>query len=254
MEVVRQLSSDKLSGAAEITQKAAVALAALDGSQLQEAIETLLGGHPSMAPLWRLANEVLSHPSHPIAARAFLRSLRSDRLAADALPPLLGEQVLTISYSSTVKAAIERLRPMRTLCMRSDPGGEGSRMAAAISEWTRASVMPDDEAIERMPAAAVIVGADAVTPRAVVNKVKTRRLAASAREKGVSCYSVAVAGATKFVAEDLPLGEAFEAVPLGLFTGIATPMGLLSHDLARAHAQRAQLRLYLCSLVARWLG
>jgi methylthioribose-1-phosphate isomerase len=109
-------------------------------------------------------------------------------------------------------------------------------MAEAISGWTEASVIEDEEAIASVPAGAVVVGADAIGPRSLVNKLKTRALAEAARAGGVPCY--AVAGGTKFLSDDLPAPEPFERVPLQLFTGVATPNGLLSPE----EAAQASLR------------
>jgi hypothetical protein len=112
--------------------------------------------------------------------------------------------------------------------------------------------MDDEDALARIPAEAVVVGADAVTPSAVINKVKTRALAEAARRHAVPCY--AVAGDTKFFAAELPVESPFERIPLELFTAIATPDGLLSTDAARAHAAELTLHPELASLVAELSG
>jgi translation initiation factor 2B subunit (eIF-2B alpha/beta/delta family) len=112
-----------------------------------------------------------------------------------------------------------------------------------------AQVMEDEIAIELIPAEAVVVGADAVTPSALINKVRTRALVQSARLKDVPCY--AVAGESKFVAAELPLETRFEAVPLELFTGIDSPAGLLSPAEAAENASSARLHPELERLVAQ---
>jgi translation initiation factor 2B subunit (eIF-2B alpha/beta/delta family) len=95
--------------------------------------------------------------------------------------------------------------------------------------------MDDREALESVPAEAVVVGADAVTPIALVNKVGTGALARAARDRRIPCY--AVAGETKFVGDVLPVVEPFEAVPLEAITAVATPEGVLTADEARHHAR-----------------
>ena len=88
---------------------------------------------------------------------------------------------------------------------------------------------------------------DALTPEAVVNKVKTRALAEAARRKRVPCY--AVAGRTKFVDRELPMIGPFQPTPLGLFTRIGFPQGLRSPEGAAAEARAAPLHSLLVPLL-----
>ena len=200
-----------------------------------------------MAPLWRLGSDVLWAADPAAAANGFVRGLESDRVAASVLAPELSSSVLTISFSSSVLEAIRRASVEEVMCMRSDPGGEGVRMAEALIR-VRTRVIDDQEALETVPAQAVVVGADAVTPTTLINKVKTRALAEACREKGVPCY--AVAGETKFVASELPAEAPFERVPLELFTAIATRAGLLSPAEASRLASRAVLHPDLIRLLS----
>lgn len=241
-----KIASDRHSGAAEIARAAADALGSVARSDVRAAIRLLLEGHPSMAPLWQLATEVLSAGNPAEGTRTFLARLDSDTAAATALAPVLPPWLLTISYSSSVIQAVRDARVSRLACMRSDPGGEGARTAEAVAP-IRADVIEDDDAIARVPAAAVVVGADAVSPSHLVNKVKTRALAEAARGKEVPCY--AVAGQTKFVDADLPIEGPFERVPLELFTAIATPAGLLQPADAAERAAEAHLHTDLTPLL-----
>jgi translation initiation factor eIF-2B subunit delta len=236
---VERAAADPDSGAAQIARRAAAALAALSPDRVRNAVDLLLRGHPSMAPLWRLANEVLPAADHAAAARTFLGRLDLDRQAAESAAAMLPDRVLTISYSSTVVEAIRIRRPQQTVCMRSEPGGEGWRMAEETRDVTTPILMDDDEALDRVPGDAVIVGADAVTPQGLVNKVKTAALAGAAGAKGIPRY--AVTGETKFIESDLPVGERFEVAGLGLFTAIAVPEGLLSPEQAEERAKAVRL-------------
>ena len=189
-----------------------------------------------MAPLWRLATEMLSPAEGASAARRFAAELEADRRPGDALvSQLAGRRVITISYSSSILELVRRARPAMVLCMRSDPGGEGVRAAEAMSAWTGATVMEDDHAITDMPGDVVVVGADAVTPNAVVNKMKTRALAEAARTRGLPTYTVA--DESKLIGEELPAASPFEATPLELFVGVAGPNGLLDAKSAGEHAR-----------------
>jgi hypothetical protein len=217
---LRAAAGDRLSGSAQIARTAAEAITALPKADMGKALEVLLAGHPSMAALWRLATDVLSARDPADGARAFLESLEEDRRAGTVLAPMLPPWVLTMSYSSSVLDCLRRARLIR-----------------------------DQEGLRTVPAAAVVVGCDAVTPGAVVNKVKTRALAESARLKQIPCY--VVAGWAKFVSESLPVEGAFEPVPLQLFTGIATPEGVLSPGETRDRASEAAMHQDLRPLLAR---
>ena len=134
--------------------------------------------------------------------------------------------------------------------MTSEPGGEGQRMVDALSPALNATVIDDDRAIEKVPADVVVVGADAVSPSSLLNKTKTREIAEAARDHEVPCF--AVAGETKFVPVDLPSDEPFQRAGLDLFTGIATPMGLLTPTEATAHAEKVELHEALIGLIERF--
>lgn len=233
-----KIASDRQSGAAEIAHRAAEAMSSVAADDVHAAIRLLLEGHPSMAPLWRLATDVFSAEDPAEGVREFLSSLDADVAAATHLAPQLPPWLLTISYSSSVAQAVRTGRVRMLTCMRSEPGGEGARMAEAVAP-VRARVMEDAEAIAHVPAAAVVVGADAVSPSHLVNKLKTRALAEAARARRVACY--AVAGETKFVNADLPIEGPFERVPLELFTAVATQSGLLSPAQATERATEAPL-------------
>jgi translation initiation factor 2B subunit (eIF-2B alpha/beta/delta family) len=205
-----------------------------------------------MAPLWRLANEVLSAADPAAGARSFLALLDADHGAAEVMASVLPDRVLTLSYSSTVVEAIRLRRPQQTVCMRSEPGGEGWRVAEETRDCTWPILMDDADAIAQVPAEAVVVGADAVTPGGMANKVKTRELAEAARARGIPRY--AVAGETKLLGFDLPVVDPFEVTALELLTAIALPGGLLPPEEARGRAAAIRLRPELEDLRRSVLG
>ncbi|MDP9341786.1 MAG: hypothetical protein M3Q23_06715 [Actinomycetota bacterium] len=251
--LVEELAADRTLGAAETARAAAGLLAELPRDELADAVEALLRGHPSMAPLWRMADAMLRSRGHATgtAAEKFLATLGDDGRAASAAAAVLPDTVLTISVSSTVAEAIRIRRPGHVLCMASHPGGEGLAMAGRVSAWTETTVVDDDEAIRSLPAEveAVVVGADAVTPGVLINKVRTRDLAQAARSRGVPCY--AVAGSAKFISVALPVVPPFEATPLELFSGIAAADGIITPDQAARRASRVRLHPALAMLAER---
>jgi methylthioribose-1-phosphate isomerase len=105
----------------------------------------------------------------------------------------------------------------------------------------------------------VLVGADRVSPRLVVNKIGTRLISLSARDANVPLYCLA--DTSKFVPERLPIQRKpdppsfevwpdhppgisvinpyFEEVPIELFTGIVTENGSIAPDEATRLAHRS---------------
>lgn len=245
------IAADREAGAAQIARAAAEALKQVPTPELDGAIRLLLVSHPAMAPLWRLASDVLSASDPLRGANDFLLRLQSDDVAATGLAHVLPSSVLTISFSSSVIETVRQAPVELLLCMRSEPGGEGERMAQAVAP-VRTRVIEDEEALDQVPAEAVVVGADAVSPSGLINKVKSRALAEAARQRGVPCY--AVAGETKFLNAELPVDPPFERVPLDLFTSIATADGLLPPAEALDRAARAGLHPNLSPLLAELSG
>ena len=240
-EDIRQAAADRASGAAEIARRAADALAALPRGDLEEAVRTLVTGHPSMAPLWRLAASALSAEDHAEAARGFAAAGSAERDAVAAVAaPLLRSPVVTISYSSTLVAAVAGAGVL-ALCARSDPGGEGEETAARLKAMGHeARVINDREAVRAARTGRMVVtGADAVGPGGVVNKVGTRELAEAAAVRSTPCY--VVAGTSKFLAVDLPAAHPFERTPLALFTAVLTEDGPKEPEAAAALAGRFRL-------------
>ena len=232
------LADDRTLGATDTTEQAARALALFPPEDLADAIETLLRAHPGMAPLWRLADILLTR-NPPVSVERFVADLGDHELAAVVAAPVLPSTLLTISCSSAVNEAIRLRKPFTVLCMTSNPGAEGYQMAGLASAWSDAVMIADDEAIAKVPAAAVVVGADAITPSAVINKVKTLALVQAARDRGIPAY--AMTGTSKFVSFELPVGEPLEATPIELFEQIGAPGGMLAPTAAAARAASVKL-------------
>ena len=247
---IEALADDEELGAAEIAERAARTLDLLPAEDVPDAVETLLRGPPEMAPLWRLGSDLFSSADHATGVRMFLKRQARDADAVAVLAPILPDRILTISYSSTVKEAIRMREPKTVLCMSSQPGGEGLQMMGVVAAYAEASVIDDEEAIEQCPADAVVVGADAITSTSLVNKIKTRRIAESARDHGIPCF--AIAGETKFSPVELPFAEPFQPVSLHLFSGLATPMGLLTPSEATDYAVSVVLHPALRMLAERF--
>jgi translation initiation factor 2B subunit (eIF-2B alpha/beta/delta family) len=178
-----------------------------------------------MAPLWRLGDIVLSADDHSAEARRFARDLRRETDAVSAAAgAVLPREVVTLSFSSTLVASVASAGAA-AWCARSDPGGEGAVTAERLrTRGIDARLVEDAEATAAAArGTAVVVGADAVGPGGVVNKVGTRALAEAARRAGAPAY--VVAGSSKLVAADLPAPPPFERTPLDLITAVIGERG-----------------------------
>lgn len=277
-EALRRISSDRTSGAAEILRRAAEVFSLLpthpaptieDARRLvAETCASLARAQPYMAPIANLATRVKSEAamaSEPgelferasRAAREFVEqaaaaAARAAELAAEELKD--HAVVLTHSRSSTVLDAILRAfragRQLDVIVTESRPLFEGRTVAETLAgEGIPVTLIADAAASLMMERAGlVLVGADSVTSRFLVNKIGTRMIALSAREAGVPCY--AVSDSSKFVNErvagfaealrdpkelwaDAPAGVRvvnpyFERIPIGRFSGVITEDGLLT--------------------------
>ena len=112
-----------------------------------------------------------------------------ERIAARALGVVHGMTFLTFSYSGTVMRTLElmnRKRDVQVLVAESQPLGEGRLTAQTLSQMgVPVRLLPDS-----LMAAVIdsvdgcLVGADAVLPQGVLNKVGTKALATISRSAG----------------------------------------------------------------------
>jgi translation initiation factor 2B subunit (eIF-2B alpha/beta/delta family) len=208
----------------------------------QEIIEIgwgLIRAQPAMAPLVNLVNDTLWQLEEPHTldemrtivtgvARDFKRQLQVRESAiAEAVLPLIvdGARVLTLSRSTTVKAALRHAqragRRFRVLCAEARPGLEGRTMAAELAEdGIAVTLMVDMLALSQVARAdVVLIGADHLTTSGLVNKVGTYGLALATRANNVPLY--ALCGSEKFLPpgyihpaqESRPAAQVWDDVP-----------------------------------------
>jgi translation initiation factor 2B subunit (eIF-2B alpha/beta/delta family) len=214
LERIREIADDQTSGSAQLAERAVSLLAAIPSEQLSGAATALIQTQPAMASVYNAAQAALSGRLEEFSAR-LRRS--AEMIALRAAERVHRKVVLTHSFSSTVVHALQLGQPRRVICTESLPGGEGRRTAAACG----GEVIPDAtmySALHRIDI--IVVGADAVTPEVVVNKVGTALLALAARELGKEIW--VLCGQDKYVPShwDPTLGELFEATPRPWFNGI----------------------------------
>jgi hypothetical protein len=191
-------AGDRQGGAVEVAARAADGLLEVAGDPplLEEAVAVLEAGQPAMAPIWHLARA--ARAPDPAAALADLRrrlDADADAAAAAATAWLLDRladhpgPVATVSHSSLVDRVLAQV----------DPAGPTVPVVG-------------------------VVGADAVGPRAILNAVGTRELAAR-------LPTLVVATAIKLVPGevfDRLAGPGFEVVPLAELAAVVVGGEVLS--------------------------
>lgn len=263
-----EIRNDCLSGAVEITRRAAELLLGLaePGSPrfeqlLRETCTHLAAAQPQMASVFRLANAaLLSGPlpgSVADACRSFLAAMLNagDRIAAfttDLLPP--EATVLTHSAGNTVEQALLAARAAGRLrgviCTESRPLCEGTLLASRLAaSGIQVSLIVDAGAASVFHRVdCVLTGADAVDADGVTNKVGTLALAHLSQAMGKPLYILCTQ--QKFLPpkrrlpreqprdpQEISAGLArgvmvenryFDRTPLSLITGLITEEGLLN--------------------------
>jgi len=221
--------TDRSSGAAELAARALDLLIEARGTLPARRVDALArrlaAAHPAMGSVWNAV-----HAQDP---ERFRRDLErgvalTARRARSRL--LRRARVVTISYSSTVLAALTR-KDLRVTVLESLPGREGRRAARLLRRRGVTTRVAADAMAVRAVADAryVVVGADAVSPHVIVNKVGTLGLALAARYHGVPF--MVLADRTKWVPASWALpdrGSAarlFEAVPRRLVTHVISERG-----------------------------
>jgi translation initiation factor 2B subunit (eIF-2B alpha/beta/delta family) len=273
---LQRLRTDNTSGALALADLALDMLAAFVGQEtafqpaaFRKALEAFVGAiiiaQPSMAVLLNLAQQVLQACTGPEATcreqvqgclAAFRHELHTSlqRLCQQALPLFPPQAtVLTYSNSATVIAALGYAQAQQGVCRvllsESRPAYDGRQQALALLQQGMQVEFSVDMALcERLPEVdLVLVGADAVFPHGLVNKLGTHTLAQLARLHQVPCYSLCTAH--KFLpqqawalfrivehpddevwpqppAELIIRNTYFDRTPLELFSGIVHEAGI----------------------------
>ena len=260
-QAIADIAANNYAGAAEIAEQGAEVLlrCARTGDEpslevfRQELLMTIWGlihAQPSMAPLVNLVNEVL----WKIESLDSLRTLRQtvvditsdfkrqlhvhEAAIAESVLPLIpeGAQVLTNSRSTTVRAALRHAQRA------------GRRFSELAEDGIPVTLMIDALASSYVPRMnLVLVGADHLTSRGLMNKAGTYSLALAAHTNNVPIY--ALCSSNKFlppgytppmqthwpaeqVWEEPPAGITiknlyFDCTPLTELAGLVTEQGVL---------------------------
>ncbi|HMO55855.1 MAG TPA: translation initiation factor eIF-2B [Roseiflexaceae bacterium] len=250
----------------------------------------LIRAFPTMAPLVNLVNSVLwkaeeSEAPHELrsividATDDFKHQLRQrPGFVAERALPLIndGTTIVTISSSTTVRQALLHAqragRRFSVICAESRPRYEGQELAAALAAaGIPTQLMIDTAAIEAVPTAhLVLVGADMLSMRGLVNKIGTSALAVAAQHARVPFYTLC--GSEKFLPPGFPqleqhdwnadeiwlarpegaavVNRYFDTTPLHLISGIVTERGTLTVAAIEAWLATARLHPVLTGVAA----
>lgn len=246
---IAALADDNTSGATEITKHAAaVAMQLTDPKAetadaelrllLRESAYAFARAQPAMAPMLNLADKILRmvrESDEPPELRERLRSLMNtyanqldtatSRIALHArevLPP--GSRILTHSYSSAVKKTLLSLflatKKESVTCTESRPMKEGIELGRELAgHGIPVTLITDAAAFSVLPTVScVVLGADSVSTRGVVNKVGSSGIALAASSLSIPVYILC--GSEKFIPEEL------------VVIGRRGPRELLAEDIA----------------------
>jgi translation initiation factor eIF-2B subunit delta len=268
-ELLQEIREDNRSGAAQLAQTGAQLLLGVlkqgKAEEIRALGRTLVDAQPSMAPMTNLVNQLFAaidaledpqaiREQGKAAVQKFLDNLIAgpEKIKGNALALLKDKKrVMTHSYSSTCLAVLGHAQGIEVICPESRPLCEGLRTAKELGKkGIRVRIVVDSAAPSLMgDCDVVIVGADAILPEGVVNKIGTYALALAAREQKVPFY--VLAGTEKFLpppfAQALRIEEKdpkevtqeaiphskvenryFDITPLELITGVVTQEGVIA--------------------------
>lgn len=265
---IAELSSDRTSGAAVLTNCALDILEAAAGSGLTlQAAGALCRAQPTMASIWNVAIAAICEETEPGRLERFRQRHRraATALTRFAVPALLPSppramRLVTLSSSSAVVAVIRGLRAeveLHVSCGEGRPMYEGREQAVALQTAGATVDLLTDAGLGSAldDADAVLLGADAVGPQRFINKTGSRMLSAAAQHRGVAVYVLASGDklATPTLWPHLTIqpqpptevwdapapgvtveNRYFEVVPLDLATAVITDMGVLGVDMVPA--------------------
>ncbi len=285
--IIAAAAGDRDSGSWAIARRAAggLSLAAAQGeAALREAIGQLLAGQPAMAALWNLANavawawaesdgaaerrvEAVEQAARDYVARGDEAAGAISAQAAALLRAHGARRVVTLSWSSVVAGALSAWGGP-ALVLESRPRCEGRSLARALAAQGAGVTLAVDAAARVLleHGDTILLGADAISPSGISNKIGSWMLAAGARDCRLPVYILA--GSEKWWPWPLPeaAGEAqrderevlpepvpgvavrnpyFETVPFSLVTAVVTPEGPCAPRRVRARLARWRIHPWL---------
>ncbi|WP_198014797.1 hypothetical protein [Hippea sp. KM1] len=196
IEVLKDLAVDRVSSSFSIAKRMLKCCIELCGSfDFRPLVEGVMDGQPSMSVVINIGNEVLKSRDCKSLALLLKRLDEAEELSINqAYRELKGlKNIATISFSHSVFALIERLKPERVFLSVSHPAKEGEILADKLKRAGMDVVLFEDVAyslvVDRIDA--FLVGADAVFDDGIVNKIGSYYLALLSKEHSIPFYVVA---------------------------------------------------------------
>ncbi len=232
--LVAPLRANVVSGAsviartgAEVVRRAALGIPVDDSLAFRKMLVSLsiaiLEAQPAMAPLVALTSGILNAFDATLSLEearkrvletsgAFREGLAEDaRRSAERAGEEVreGSRILTLSYSSTVALALEGWGPEKGVlvtCLESRPAAEGRQLAARLARRGMPVTFAVDAAAGTLvqDTDLVLLGADSLGDRGIVNKIGSLPLALAARESGIPL--LVVLDHTKLLPPGFPQG------------------------------------------------
>ena len=211
LKSLKSLSTDTKSGASEITNKALKIFGNFINHTQEDTLDTyrnkistlsveLAQVQPSMTSLFNLSNTILHilHTGESIKEikktlkTYFTHYNKQDKIVQYAVEVLSDTSVIaTHSRSSTVLNILKRINQgLVLICTESRPLLEGRELAKELAASRIKVTLVVDTAIFSMlkNVQYVLVGADAITPPGIVNKIGTMAIATAAKDKDNPFY------------------------------------------------------------------
>lgn len=216
-DAIQRIAADRTSGAAALVLDGLAVLreAAADAALVRRAALALCAAQPAMAGFHTVAAVVASATDCARTIEAVIARLRRapDAIARAGVPLLrlrrsAGQPLRVITHSRSglverVLRDVNAAEPVQVCCSESRPGSEGRLLAEALAAEAVAVDLYTDAGLSTAVAGAdaLLLGADAVSEDAIVNKVGSGALCALARALGVPV--VVLAGAEKIVPQSV---------------------------------------------------
>jgi translation initiation factor eIF-2B subunit delta len=213
--IVQTAKEDLTSGSSEMTSKLLQNLRSvlssnrnMNRAEWQEFAEALKVARPGIAPFYNIAGVIsstaadasLSNWNDAIALKideVYQEEMNATKAIADRFANIhSGGTFLTISYSGTIMAALLAQKAHNEALIyvaESLPFGEGRMTAKKLTQQGMSVKLIADSMVGAIidDVDYCIVGADAITPEGVVNKVGTRAMAATCMTAGKTMYVLA---------------------------------------------------------------
>lgn len=168
------------------------------------------------------------------------------KIAVHSREAISGSVFMTHSRSSTLLGFLTAIKDRQGLIVyvtQSRPGSEGRLLAGELAvAGVRSVLIEDTEAMRYLPeSSALLVGADALIPSGVVNKIGTRMMALAARDLGIPVYCLMekikiwpfdepILGNINLATSNKRGDLLFELVPGSIFDGIVLETGLTTFE------------------------